>query len=472
MKACYLAVDIGASSGRHIAGTVENGKICLHEVYRFENHLMQKNGHLCWQLEYLAEQVIAGMKACKKAGFLPASMGIDTWAVDFVLLDAAGKILGDPVAYRDERTEGIAAELEPTLPFTQLYEKTGIQYQRFNTIYQLLALKKENPEQLAKAKFFLMIPDYLAWRLTGTVANEYTNASTTALVNAEAKTWDVELLEQLGFPKEIFLPLKMPGDSLGRLTPDIQKEVGFDCEVLLPATHDTGSAFLAVPTRDDAAVTLSSGTWSLLGVENETPITTGASRKANFTNEGGYAYRYRYLKNSMGLWMIQSIRRELAAKTGQKPDFPSLIAAARAAADFPALVDVNDGSFLAPESMISAVKEACAKTGQHIPQTTGEVLQCVYNSLAQDYARTVRALQTLTGKTYTSINIVGGGSQDMHLDQLTANATGLTVFAGPTEGTALGNLMVQMLARHEYPNLQSARDALKESFSIMEVTPQ
>ena len=303
MQPCYLAVDIGASSGRHIIGWVEDGHIQLKEVYRFENGISRKNGHLCWDVDALAAEVINGMAACRAAGFVPATMGIDTWAVDFVLLDKAGQRIGDAVAYRDERTDGIRETLP--VPFAEHYARTGIQFQKFNTVYQLAALQKEHPEQLAAAETFLMIPDYLNYLLTGVAANEYTNATTTALVNAESRDWDDELIEKLGLPRNIFQPIRTPGAVLGGLLPEIQEKVGFDCQVILPATHDTGSAFLAVPARDEFAVTLSSGTWSLLGVENAMPIATDASRADNFTNEGGYQYRFRFLKNIMGLWMIQ-----------------------------------------------------------------------------------------------------------------------------------------------------------------------
>ena len=464
MQTCTLAVDIGASSGRHIVGTVQNGKITLQEVYRFENGVHRENGHLCWDIDTLAKEVVNGLKAAHDAGFAPATIGIDTWAVDFVLLDADNKRIGDAVAYRDERTEGIreALEKEYGLTFADHYARTGIQYQPFNTVYQLMALKKEHPEQLAAAKTFLMVPDYLNYLLCGVPANEYTNASTTALVGADSRDWDDALIEKLGLPRGIFQPIKTAGTVLGHLTPEIQKAVGFDAEVILPATHDTGSAFLAVPARDEYAAYLSSGTWSLLGVENAAAITGPDSCAANFTNEGGYEYRYRYLKNIMGLWMIQSVRRELGEKTGTRPSFPELIAAAKEAADFPSCVDPDDNRFLAPASMIEEVRAACADTHQPVPAATGEVMQCVYNSLTQDYRRAVETLQSLTGKTYTSLNIVGGGSQDGYLNQQTANATGLTVFAGPTEGTALGNLMVQFIHSGDFADLAEARAAIAE----------
>lgn len=474
MERYHLAVDIGASSGRHILGWLENGKIQLKEVYRFENKLTEKDGHLCWEIDHLASQVKAGIKECAKLGFKPATMGIDTWAVDYVLLDEEGNRLTDAVAYRDERTNGVREELEAEgkLTFAEHYSRTGIQFQKFNTAYQLYALKKDNPDVFEKAAAMLMIPDYLGYLLTGKKAQEYTNASTTALVNAYTKDWDQELIGKLGLPERIFLPISVPGSVLGEFSEEVQKETGLNMTVILPATHDTGSAYLAVPAKDDNAVFLSSGTWSLLGVENYDPITNMESMEQNLTNEGGYEYRFRYLKNIMGLWMIQNIRKELTDENGNRPSFPDLIKAAQGAKDFASMVDVDDDRFLAPASMIEEVKKACADAGEPVPETTGEVMQVVYRSLADDYRRAVKSLEKLTGKTYTSMNIVGGGSQDMYLNQMSANATGLTVYAGPTEGTALGNLLVQMIASKEIASLQDARNMIAESFEIKEVKPQ
>lgn len=477
----YLAVDIGASSGRHILGHVENGSMVLEEMYRFDTKQIHKNGHDCWDMDGLWHSILEGLKECKAAGKIPVTMGIDTWAVDFVLLDGLGKPVGDAVAYRDKRTAGMDEIVSRVISPAELYERTGIQKQIFNTIYQLVALKQENPEQLASAKSFLMIPEYFNFLLTGMRQNEYTNATSTNLINVRIKTWDMELIQKLSLPPNIFGPLAMPGTSLGHFTQTVREEVGFDCEVLLPATHDTGSAFLAVPARDDKAVYISSGTWSLLGVENDKPITTEASRLQNFTNEGGFQYRYRYLKNIMGLWMIQSIRRELngisyvSGKNGEKVEktkeisFAELEKSAREAGGFESIVDVNDEMFLAPDSMIGAVKEYCRKTEQAVPSSTGELMQCVYKSLAQCYATTIENLSHLTGRQYTSINIVGGGSKDGYLNEITSRASGLPIFVGPTEGTALGNLIVQMITAGDYPDLAAARKAIKHSFTVKEI---
>lgn len=480
--AYHLAVDIGASSGRHILGHIEDGRMVLEEVYRFDNTQCRRNGHDCWDIEALWRHILAGLRACKEAGKIPQTMGIDTWAVDFLLLDERGEPVCDAVAYRDKRTQGMDAAAEKRLPFAELYARTGIQKQPFNTVYQLLALREEHPEQLVAARHFVMLPEYFNYLLTGCIRNEYTNATSTALVNAQTKDWDGTVLAALGLPREIFGALHLPGERVGGFTEKVRDAAGFDCTVLLPATHDTGSAFLAVPARDENAVYLSSGTWSLLGVENREPITSEASMHANFTNEGGYAYRYRYLKNIMGLWMIQSIRRELngvsyvagketRAAAEKQWSFAELEAEARKSAGFASRVRVDDPDFLAPDSMLEAVKAFCARTGQAVPQTVGEVMQCVYASLADGYAAAVRELSGLTGKTYTSVNIVGGGSKDDYLNELTARSTGLPVFAGPTEGTALGNLIAQWIAAGEFDGLPSARAAIKNSFTIKEVTP-
>ena len=466
----HLAVDIGASSGRHILGHVEQGRIVLEEVYRFENGPKKRGGRLCWDFDALAREVVNGLKACAKLGKVPATLGVDTWGVDFALVDREGRILGDTVAYRDSRTQGMDVLVEERIPAQELYRRTGIQKQSFNTIYQLMAVKRQSPELLEQAHRLLLVPDYLHYTLTGVMSNEYTEASTSGLVSAAAKDWDRELLRLLGFPQKLFGTLSLPGTALGGLRPALREELGFDCQVILPASHDTGSAFLAVPAGEGDSVTLSSGTWSLLGVELEQPVTTPESRAANFTNEGGYQYRYRYLKNIMGLWMIQNLRREMA-ENGQLPGFGELSRLAREEADFPGRVDVDDPSFMAPESMSAAVRAYCERTGQPVPQSPGELLSCVYHSLAQCYAQSVRQLERLTGRSFQAVHIVGGGSQDAYLNQLTASATGLPVYAGPTEGTALGNLLVQMIAQGEFASLQEARDAIRASFAVKEVLP-
>ena len=476
----YLAIDIGASSGRHILGHLEDGKLLLEEVYRFENRQKLCDGHDCWDVDNLWNGILEGLKACKNLGKIPTTVGIDTWGVDFVLLDENDKRIGDAVAYRDSRTTGMDAWVEDRISPELLYARTGIQKASYNTIYQLAALKQEHPEQLAQAQWLLMTPDYYHFRLTGVKKNEYTIASTSNLVNAESKQWDSEVIEALSLPQRIFNDLSMPGSTVGEFTPEIQEAVGFNATVVLPATHDTGSAFLAIPAVDENAVYISSGTWSLLGVENSEPITTAESHVLNFTNEGGAWGRYRYLKNIMGLWMIQSVRRELngvsyvqgkhtRTESEKQWSFPDLIEEAKKAEDFTSVVDVNRDCFLSPNSMIEAIREECRRTKQSVPETVGQIMQCIYQSLALCYRDAIGGLETLTGKKYTSINIVGGGCQDGYLNEMTAKVTGLPVYAGPVEGTAIGNLMVQMVTAGEIKDLQSARDTIRASFGISKI---
>ncbi|MFR2588781.1 MAG: rhamnulokinase, partial [Adlercreutzia equolifaciens] len=302
---CYAAVDIGASSGRVVVGFVEDGLIRLEEVHRFDNRQVRRNGHDCWDVELLSSELVRGLALCKEAGFAPKSVGIDTWGVDFVLLDAEDNLVGDAVAYRDSRTAGMYEVADAIMAPEELYRRCGLQRQPFNTIYQLLALQREHPEQLVAADSFLMIPDYLNFLLTGEKAIEYTNASTTGLLNAETGAWDETVMEAFDIPRRLFRNVTHAGACLGPVRPEIARAIGYDTRVVLPATHDTGSAYLAVPACDLPAVFLSSGTWSLLGVENRSPICAEAAFRENFTNEGGYHFRYRFLKNIMGLWMIQ-----------------------------------------------------------------------------------------------------------------------------------------------------------------------
>lgn len=469
----YLAIDIGASSGRHILGYVDEGKIKLEEVYRFDNSQIVKDGHDCWDINALVSSVKEGIDAALAKGPIE-SIGLDTWGVDFVLLDEHGALCSDAVAYRDARTVGADVEIETSvISFADLYKRVGLQKAPYNTIYQLWALKKEHPEQLEKAAHYLSVPEYINYALTGKIVHEYTHSSTTGLLDAVRKSWDMDLIKKLGLPVKIFGKLEMPGATVGEYK---------GVKVVLPALHDTGSAYLAVPARDDKAVYLSSGTWSLLGVENTEPITTEAAMLANFTNEGGAWGRYRFLKNIMGLWMIQSIRRELNGvsyvegkageataealkaiadyEVGKKYSFADLEMMARACTAAVTTVDVNDSRFLNPKSMIGEVLAAAAEEGK-APITVGELMQCVYKSLAECYADAIKNLSEVTGKTYTSINIVGGGSKDKYLNALTAEETGLEVFAGPTEGTAIGNLIVQMISAGEFASLEEARAAIE-----------
>lgn len=462
MEKYYLAVDIGASSGRHMLASMKDGKMQLEEVYRFPNGMDNKDGTLCWDVERLFTEIKNGLKKCKELGKIPVSMGIDTWGVDYVLLDKDDKILGDTVGYRDSRTNGMDQKVYEKISLEDLYARTGIQKQIFNTIYQLMAVKETHPEYMEQAEAILMIPDYFHFLLTGEKRMEYTNATTGQLIDPKTNDWDYELIDMLGYNSKMFRPVSMPGTVVGNFTKEIQEEVGFDCTVVLPATHDTGSAVLAVPTNDDNAIYISSGTWSLMGIERKEAECSMESMKANFTNEGGYDHRYRYLKNIMGLWMIQSVKKEF------EEDLSFAEICERASKeDISSIVDCNDDCFLAPDNMIRAVQDFCRDTNQPVPKTVGEIAAVIYNSLGKCYGDTVREIEAATGNTYDTIYVIGGGANAGYLNELTARYTGKKVSAGPTEATAIGNITVQMLHDGVFASLPEARNCINRSFDIV-----
>ena len=459
----YLAVDIGASSGRLILGHREDGRMILEEIHRFGNGMVRKQGHLVWDVDQLFAEIITGMKKCAELGKIPESIGVDTWAVDFVLLDAKDQRLGDAVGYRDHRTQGMDQSVYEVIDEEELYLRTGIQKQPFNTIYQLMAVKEQIPELMEQADALLMIPDYLHFLLSGQKVTEYTNASTTQLLDPQTKDWDWNLIDRLGYKRELFQKICLPGTNLGSLTAEIAAEVGFTCKVVVPATHDTGAAVMAVPAADDQVLYISSGTWSLMGTEVKEAICTAESRQFNFTNEGGYDYRFRYLKNIMGMWMINSARNELA------PDMSfSDICEGAAKQSILSIVDANSERFLAPESMSKEVQKACAESGQQVPQGIWETAAVIYNSLAVCYAQTAREIEAMTGVVYDCIHVIGGGANAEYLNRLTAHACHKKIYAGPVEATAIGNISAQMIAAGEMENLKTARECIYHSFDITE----
>ncbi|MCR4590897.1 MAG: rhamnulokinase [Lachnospiraceae bacterium] len=461
----YLAIDFGASSGRHIIGTKEDGKIVLKEVHRFDNGPKKKNGHLCWDLDYLFGEIKAGLKKCGETGEKPDFLGIDTWGVDFVLLDKDGNLLGDTVSYRDSRTKGMDEEVYKIIPEKELYARTGIQKAIFNTIYQLMAIKKNEPELMEKAETLLMLPDYFQYLLTGVAMSEYTDASTSNLVDPKTFQWDYELIERLGFKKSIFKELVMPGTVVGSLKKEIQDEVGFDCKVIKAASHDTASAVMSVPSTDEKDnLYISSGTWSLMGVENKEAICTPESQAANLTNEGGYDHRYRFLKNIMGLWMIQQVRHE----TGDAYSWDELSKMAYSKLDFPSRVNVDDDCFLAPENMTDEIRDYCKRTGQTVPEELGEVASVVYQSLVDAYGRTIHEIEEIVGRNFKNIHIVGGGSMNPFINSLTARKTERNVVAGPGEATAIGNITAQMIYAGDFTDLMDARKCIYDSFGVQE----
>ncbi|MCR4705819.1 MAG: rhamnulokinase [Lachnospiraceae bacterium] len=457
----FLAIDIGASSGRHILGCVKGGRIELEEVYRFANGMDEEDGELSWDTERLFQEIVTGMKKCKEIGKIPESVGIDTWGVDFVLLDKKDQMLGKAVGYRDHRTDGMDSEVYKIIPEDELYRRTGIQKAIYNTIYQLMAVKKTHPDYLAAANSLLMMPDYFHFLLTGKKVQEYSEATTSQLLDPHTRKWDDELMKKLGFPRRIFQEVLMPGTVVGPLKDEIRDEVGYDCEVVLPPTHDTASAVLAIPTNEEHTCYISSGTWSLMGVELSEPNCSEESKKADLTNEGGYGGKITYLANIMGLWMIQSVRAKLAPSMG----YGELCEAA-SKETIPSIVDCQDDSFLSPDDMVEAVKDYCRKSGQEVPETLPQLAAVIYNSLAKCYADKLHLIEGMTGVCYDCINIIGGGSNAKYLNELTAKSTGRTVLAGPGEATALGNILAQMLKGGIFPDVKAARECVKQSFEV------
>lgn len=454
MKTYYLAVDIGASSGRHILSHIENGKLVLEEIYRFENNLVKSKDGLVWDIENLFSNVLNGIKKCKEIGKIPKSIAIDTWGVDYVLIDENRKEIKPCYCYRDSRTSTVIDEVESLVSPTELYAKTGIQKQNFNTIYQLYSDKKNS--RLKNAKYFLMMPEYLSFKLTGVCKNEYTNATTTGLVNANAKTWDADIIYALGLTEVPFIPLSLPSSHVGFLSEDIQKAVGFNCAVLFAPSHDTASAVCACPMRDNDLY-ISSGTWSLIGTEITEPILNDNARQLNFTNEGGIDYRFRFLKNYMGMWLFQNIRRNL----NKSMTYDEMMELAKSSNSYK-YFDVNDSTLVAPKNMIDAIGKLIGS------DDLGLILNSAYHSLAKSYSEAVTEIEAVTGKRFNAIHIVGGGCQDKYLNALTRGYTGKDVTAGPIEATATSNIISQIISDKKI-SLAAARDLIKKSFDIKEI---
>ncbi|MBQ8606050.1 MAG: rhamnulokinase [Clostridia bacterium] len=452
-----LAIDIGASSGRHILSHIQDGKIVSEEIYRFENGFKESKQELYWDVEALFQSVLEGICKCKELGKIPATVAIDTWGVDYVLLDGQKKEILPAMSYRDSRTEAVIAEVESLVSAKELYSACGIQKISFNTVYQLYCDKKSG--KLENAEHFLMIPEYLNFRLTGEIRKEYTNASTTSLVNAKDKDWDMGIIEKLGLPAKIFEKIYLPGTRVGGFTDEVKEKAGFDSTVILCTSHDTASAVAGSPSDVDCMF-ISSGTWSLVGTENLEPCTNDAAREANFANEGGIDYRFRFLKNIMGMWLFQSIRRE----TNKQYTYDEMMYMAMES-KYTRRIDPTDEAFLAPKSMIGAIREYLGEP--ELPLS--DVLASVYHSLAYSYDLVVKEVERICDKKIDKICIVGGGCQDRYLNALTKQYTGKKVTAGPVEATAMGNLIVQLIYNGLAKDLADARNITVNSFNIKEV---
>ena len=467
-----LAFDLGASSGRALAGGLDGGRLALEEIHRFPNDPVQVGARLHWDILRLYHEVKQGILKAHQQGFAPRSIGIDSWAVDFGLIGANGELLGNPYHYRDHHTDGIMDEVFARVPKADIYARTGLQFLQFNTIYQLAALVKANSPVLAAAEKLLMIPDLLRYFLTGVMKGEYTNASTTQLVGALSRDWDDGLIAGIGVKRSLFPEIAQPGTFVGTLAPEVQQELRVGpIPVVAVAEHDTGSAVAAVPALDRDFAYLSCGTWSLLGTELDRPVLTEQALAWNFTNEGGYGGTYRLLKNIMGLWLVQECQR-VWEKEGRKFTFAELAELAAAAPGFRSYVDPDDDRYLSPADMPAEIRAYCRETGQPVPETEGEVIRCVLESLAMKYRWVLERTEKLAGVTFGGLHIVGGGIHNTLLCRLTANAIRRPVWAGPAEGSAIGNVLVQLIAAGEIPSLAEGRRIVRDSFGVASYEPE
>lgn len=464
-----LAFDFGASSGRAIIGTFENGKISLEEIHRFDNGPVLMNGGFYWDLPKLFHEVKQGLIKAEKYGY--ESIGIDTWGVDYALITLDGLLLGNPYNYRDERTIPVFEKIKETIGESKLYKMTGIQNMNINTLYQLLETKENHPDFYALADRIILMPDLFGYLLTGKVYAERSMASTTQLLDPYTKEWNKKLIDKLGLDITKFPELVDSGTQIAPIREDICKELDITPKMLTAiAGHDTASAVVAVPAKVKDFVYISCGTWSLFGTELDEPCITEMSAEMNITNEGGHNRTTRFLKNIIGLWMIQETRRQFK-REGKDYSYADMEKMARESKAMQCFIDPDDPRFTPPGNQIQRIREFCQETGQYVPQTDGEIVRCIYESLAMKYKYTFENLQKCTGKTFEAIHMVGGGTKDGFLCQMTADATNVPVIAGPIEATAAGNIAVQLIAAGEIKDLKEAREIIADSFSVQEFTP-
>ncbi len=466
-----LAFDFGASSGRAIIGKYENGKIELEEVHRFSNDPVSVNGTTYWDVLRLFHEIKQGIIKAKQAGGFD-SIGIDTWGVDFGLLDEFGCLLENPIHYRDTRTVGMIEEAEKYISKREMYNITGIQFMELNTIFQLLSLKKERPHMLQRTDKMLFMPDLFAYMLTGEKNTEYSIATTSQMIDLQTNSWSGELLDKLGIRKDIFAPIVKSGTKVGFLSPEICEECGVESvPVIAVCEHDTQSAISAVPCPEGEFAFISSGTWSLFGTELEKPVVNDTTYEINVTNEGGYDFATGFLKNIIGLWLIQESRRQWA-REGENYSYADLEKLALEAEPFKCFIDPDAPEFVPHGNLPERVREYCRKTNQYVPETVGEIMRCIYESLAMKYRETFEKIKECTGKDYPVIHVIGGGTKDTLLCQLTANSCGCEVKAGPIEATVLGNLAVQLISHGEIKDIKEAREIIASSENVVTYTPQ
>lgn len=465
-----LAFDFGASSGRAIIGCFDGDKITLEEVHRFSNDPVSVGGTVYWDVLRLFYEIKQGIIKARMAGGFD-SIGIDTWGVDFGLIDAEGKLMENPIHYRDARTVGLVDEAFKTMPREKIYGITGIQFMELNTLFQLISLKKNRPWMLERADKMLFMPDLFAYMLTGKMCAEYSIASTSQIIDLETKSWSKELLEAFGIKEDIFAPLVKPGTVLGMLTDEICEECGVDpVPVISVCGHDTQSAITSVPCEDGKFAFLSSGTWSLFGTELEKPIVNETSLNINITNEGGFDDTVGFLKNIIGLWLIQESRRQWQ-RQGEDYSYADLEKLALAAEPFKCFIDPDAPEFVPHGNIPKRVQEFCEKTGQYVPQTVGEIMRCIYESLAMKYKLTFEKLCECTERDYPVIHVIGGGTKDTLLCQLTANSCNRTVKAGPIEATVMGNVAVQLMSADAVADIREARKIVANSSELKTYAP-
>jgi rhamnulokinase/L-fuculokinase len=466
-----LALDLGASGGRAMLGSFDGEALGLKELHRFENNPVRMRGTLYWDAPALFREIKRGMeKACAFGGF--DSVGIDTWGVDFGLLDHRGNLIQNPVHYRDTRTAGMLEQAAGTVGRERLYRMTGIQLMEINTLFQICALKRDSPELLEQAGCALLMPDLFGYLLTGRKTAEYTIASTTQMLDPVLKGWNRELAGMLRLPDPLFPNLVPPGTVLGPLTQEVCRETGAGgASVISVAGHDTACAVFATPTQEDDFIFISCGTWSLIGTELPAPVVTRQSMEDNLTNEGGYGWSTTFLKNITGLWLIQETRRQYR-REGNDYSFDDLERGAAEAPGFLRFIDPNDRMFTAPGDLPARIADLCVRTDQTVPAGMGETMRCIYESLAMEYRCALEQIQRCTGKKYGNIYLMGGGARDAALCQMTADSTGCKVFAGPVEATAMGNAAIQFIALGDIPDRKTARRVIRHSFSPVEYSPK
>jgi rhamnulokinase len=478
-KKYYFAVDLGATSGRTIIGSIEDGRFCLEEVTRFPNNLIEQGGHFYWDIYALYFEIIRGLKEVASRGLAITSIGIDTWGVDFVLIGDDGAILRNPRAYRDPITfEAMDDYLQHVISKKEVYDITGIQFLNFNSIFQLYAMQKEGNSALKAAQRILFVPDALSWMLTGNEVCEYTIASTSQLLDPRTKQLDERLLASIGLTRSKFGKMVTPGTIIGVLTDEVQKMTGLGAiPVIAVAGHDTASAVAAVPAKDEQFAYLSSGTWSLMGIETKDAIINDLSYERNFTNEGGVEGTTRFLKNICGMWLYERCRKEWAVSKAEADrqaaamSHPELQGSAMQVEAFHSIINPDDALFANPSSMIEAIQHYCRKTGQSMPETPAEICRCIFDSLALRYRQVFQWMQEFAPFKLEILHIIGGGSLNKYLNQFTANATGATVLAGPQEGTAIGNIMLQAESAGSVKDIWEMRRIIANSLELVKYEP-